>query len=115
MKATMVKQLQYRVFGDAVSIAIDVEDGVATFLSYAIGRRKAQEFRGDEITTSQTDEGTRVTVLLETGAADGPIVRLTVFVPEVVPRSERSFDLTAAAVRTTESSGFGGPRPRPVP
>ena len=114
MKATLVKELQYRVFGDRVTIAVDLEDGIATYLSYAVGRRRAQEFRGDEIETSESDEGIRASVLLETGAADGPIVRLSVFVPEIVPGDEGSFEISAAALRTTRPSGFGGPQPGPV-
>jgi hypothetical protein len=114
MKATMVKELQFYVTGDSVSIAVDLDgDGIATHLSYAIGKRAPQEFRGDDITTSTTDEGTRATVVLEDGAADGPIVRLTVIVPEVIPGDESSFEASAAALRSTEQSGFRGPRPGP--
>jgi hypothetical protein len=115
MKATLVKQLQYHLTGGgAVSIAVELDaDGVASFVSHTIGKRAPQEFRGDEITTTPSEEGTRVTVLLENGAADGPIVRLTVIVPEVVPGDESSFKVTAAALRTTEQSLFGGPRPGP--
>lgn len=114
MKATMVKELQYRLTGHAVSIAVELnDDAVATYLSYAIGKRAPQEFRGDEITTSSSEEGTCATVVLENGAADGPIVRLTVIVPEIVPGDETSFDVNAAALRSTQSSGFGGLPPGP--
>jgi hypothetical protein len=114
MKATMVKELQYYVTGDHVSIAVELDsEGIATYVSYAIGRRAPQEFRGDDITTGHSEEGTHATVLLENGAADGPIVRLTVVVPDVVAGDESSFEVSAAALRTTEQSLFGGPRPGP--
>lgn len=111
---TTVKQLQYKLFGDGVTLAVDLEDAIPTFLSYAVGKRKAQEFRGDEIATGHSDEGTRATVLLETGAADGPIVHLTVILPDIVHDGERAFDVSAVAARTTQPSGFGGPRPGPL-
>jgi len=114
MKATMVTQLHFRVTSGAVSIAVDLdEDGTVTFLSHAVGKRAPQEFSGDEITTTRSDDGTSATVLLENGAADGPIVRLTVTVPEVIPGDESSFDVGAAALISTQSSGFGGRRPGP--
>lgn len=114
MKATMVKELRYYVTGHDVSIAVELDaEGTATYVSYAIRKRAPQEFRGDDITTTPSDEGTRATVVLEDGAADGPIVRLTVIVPEVVPGEESSFDVSAAALVSTERSLFGGPRPGP--
>lgn len=114
MKATMVKQQHFDVRNNLVSIIVDLdENGIATHLRHAIGKREWQEFSGDEITTTPSDEGIRATVLLENGAADGPIVRLSVIVPEIVPGDESSFEVTAAAVQSTQSSGFGGLQPGP--
>lgn len=111
MKATMVKDLRFQVSSGGVTVAVELDgEGHATFLSHAIGKRAPQEFRGDEITTTPSDEGTRATVVLEDGrAADGPIVRFTVIVPEVVPGDESSYEVSAAGLQTTEGSGFGRP------
>jgi hypothetical protein len=111
MKATMVKELHFQVSNGHVTVAVELDgEGEATFLSHAIGKRAPQEFHGDDITTSRSDEGTRATVVLEDGrAADGPIVRFTVIVPEVVPDDESSFKVSAAGLQSTERSGFGRP------
>jgi len=114
MKATMVKQQQFDVRSNMVSVIVDLdEDGIATRLLHGFGKRPFQEFRGDEITTTPSDEGIRATVLLQNGAGDGPIVRFSVILPEVVPGDESTFEVTAAAVQSTEPSGFGGPQPGP--
>ena len=111
MKATMVKELHFQVTNGTVTVAVDLDgEGTATFLSHAIGKRAPQVFRGDDITTSRSDEGTRATVVLsDDRPVDGPIVRFTVIVPEVVPGDESSFEVGAAALETTEGSGFGRP------
>ena len=38
---------------------------------------------------------------------DGPIVRFTVIVPEVIPGDESSYEVSAAGLQSTERSGFG--------
>jgi hypothetical protein len=114
MKATMVKDLHFQVSNGHVTVALDLdEEGNATFLSHAIGRRAAREFRGDEIATAPSDEGTRATVVLDDGASDRPIVRFTIIVPEVVPGDESAFEVGAAALESTEHVGFAGRRPGP--
>jgi hypothetical protein len=40
-------------------------------------------------------------------------VRFTVIVPPIVAGDESSFDVSAAALRSTQNSLFGGPRPGP--
>lgn len=109
MEATMVKQLHFEVTNGRVSVVVELDgEGNASFLSHAIGRRAPLEFRGDEITTTPSDEGTRATVVLDDGRADRPIVRFTVIVPEVIPGDEISYDdVSAAGLQSTERSGFG--------
>src|SRR3982751_2838931 len=114
MKATMVKDLHFQVSNGHVTVALDLDgEGNATFLSHGVGKRAPREFRGDEITTTPSVEGTRATVVLDDGAADRPIVRFTVIVPEVVPGDEDAFDVGAAALESTEHVGFAGRRPGP--
>jgi hypothetical protein len=114
MEATMVKDLQFQVSNGHVTVAVDLDgEGNASFLSHAIGKRAPQEFRGDEITTYATDEGTRATVVLDDGRADRPIVRFTVIVPEVIPGDESSYEVSAAGLQSTEHVGFAGRRPGP--
>jgi hypothetical protein len=112
---TMVKELQYQLSDGAVGVSVHLDaEGIATTLSYSIGKRTPLLFRGDEIVTARSDEGTRATVTLETGAADRPIARLMVIVPDVVSGDKASIDVTAAALRTTERSGFGIRTPGPA-
>ncbi len=111
--ATMVKELLFELSGQDVEIALTIDaDGGAQRLVYRAGE-DAREFGGEEIGVAISDEGTRASVVLETGAADGPIVRFTVIVPRVILGEESSFEVTAAAVRSTQRSLFGGPRPGP--
>ena len=113
MATTMVKELLFELSGDGVEIALALDgDGRAERLSYRSGGR-THEFGADAIASAASDEGTRATVMLENGAADGPIVLLTVLVPEVVFGDEPSLEVSAAAVRTTKRSMFGGVRPGP--
>ena len=110
---TIVKELLYEVGGDGIAIALALNaEGSAERLDYRSGEQTL-EFSGEEIEIARSDEGTRASVLLESGAADGPIVRLTLIVPDVVFGEESSVDVTAAAVRTTQRSLFGGERPGP--
>lgn len=114
MKATMVKELHFQVTNGQVTVAVELDgEGDAVFLSHAIGKRAPQEFRGDEIRTTPSDEGTRATVVLDDGNADRPVVRFTVIVPEVVPGDESSFDVSAAALQSTDHVGFAGRLPGP--
>lgn len=113
MASTTVNGLLFELgrHGIDIDLAID-EDGTPRRLIYRSGE-DTREFAAEEIAATVSDEGTRATVMLATGAADEPIVRLTVIVPAVVVGEERSFEVTAAALRTTQRSGFGGPRPGP--
>ncbi len=114
MEATMLKDLHFQVTNGGVTVALDLDgEGNATFLSHAIGKRAPQEFHGDEITTTPSDEGTRATVVLDDGEADRPIVRFTVIVPEVIPGDESSYEVSAAGLQSTEHVGFAGQQPGP--
>ena len=93
------------------SLELDGE-GIAVRMTYRADG-ESRDFSGDEIETAKTDDGTRAAVTLEDGAADGPIVHLTVIVPDVVLGDEHEIDITAAALRTTKRSLFGGERPGP--
>ena len=95
-----------------VALAID-DQGAVEYLHHTVGKGPTRRFAGEEIEVSVSDEGTRARVLLESGAADGPIVRFTVIVPPIVAGQQSSFDVDAAALRSTQSSLFGGPRPGP--
>ncbi len=113
MEATTVKGLLFELGGQGIDIDLAIgEDGTPRRLTYRSGA-DVREFAAEEIAANVTDEGTRATVMLATGAADEPIVRLTVIVPAVILGEERSFEVSAAALRTTQRSGFGGPRPGP--
>lgn len=113
MATTMVKQLLFELSGDGVEIALALGgDGQAERLSLRSGER-TYEFEADAIASASSDEGTRATVMLENGLADGPVVLMTVIVPEVVFGDEPSLEVSAAALRTTKRSMFGGPRPGP--
>lgn len=113
MGETMVKGLIFKLRGQGseIELALDAQ-GRAERLSYRFGD-DVREFPGEEIEVVENDEGTRATVLLATGAADGPVVHLTVIVPTVILGDEGSFEVSAAALHTTQRSLFGGPRPGP--
>lgn len=113
MATTVVTEVLFELSGDGIEIALALDgEGGAERLSLRSGGQ-AREFSSAEITVDASDEGTRASVMLENGAADGPIVLLTVTVPRIVFGDERSFDVTAAALRTTKRSLFGGVRPGP--
>jgi hypothetical protein len=113
MASTMVKELLFKLSGEGIQIELAIDgNGNAARLSYRSAEEE-REFSGDEISLAVSDEGRRATVKLETGAADGPIVRFTVTFPDVILGDETSFDVTAAGVRSTERSLFGGQRPGP--
>ena len=95
-----------------VSVATDPE-GEVDYLLYTVGTGPTRRFTGEEITASVSEEGTRARVVLENGAADGPIERFTVIVPPIVAGDESSFEIGAAALRSTQNSLFGGTRPGP--
>jgi hypothetical protein len=99
--------------GDGIKIALAIDaNGNAERLSYRSGK-DAREFSRDEISVAVSDEGTRATVVLQSGAADGPIVRFAVIVPTVIPNGKKAFKVSAAGLRSTRRSLFGGPRPGP--
>jgi hypothetical protein len=99
--------------GNGVDIALSIDgNGNVEHLSYR-SARDAREFSGEQIRAAVSDEGTRATVVLDGGVADGPIARFTVFVPTVLAGGERVFQVTAAGLRSTQRSLFGGPRPGP--
>lgn len=114
MEAMAAAALLFQVSeGDlVVSVSVD-ELGRPTRLNYRSGV-ETRDFLADEIGIAQTEVGTLVTVLLETGAVDAPIVRFTVVLPAVNPGAEEQFPTSVAAFRATERSGFGGPRPGPI-
>jgi hypothetical protein len=111
MEATVTAGLRYEVKGDDVAINCAMRgDGRPERLAYrAAGEER--EFAGDDLDVLATAIGTQVTVMLEDGAADGPIVRFTVVLPVVRPYDGEQFPVTSAAVRTIERSLFGGTRP----
>jgi len=115
MEATMGKKgLLFDLHGTRLAIEAEVDAGGAVErLRYSVRGGETREFAGSEISSGTSDEGTRATVMLESGAADGPIVRFTVTLPPVVAGDEDSFDVTAAGLRSTHRSLFGGPRPGP--
>ncbi len=115
MEATMVsKGLLFELNGTRLAIEASVDaDGVVERLTYSVRGGETREFSGAEISSATSEEGTRATVMLESGAADGPIVRFTVILPPVVLGEEESFEVTAAGLRSTQRSLFGGPRPGP--
>jgi hypothetical protein len=114
MEAASAGALLFQVSeGDlVVSISVD-ELGRPSRFSYRSGE-ETREFLADEIGVAATEVGTLTTVLLESGAADAPIVRFSVVLPVVNPGGEERFPTSVAAFQTTESSGFGGPRPGPM-
>jgi hypothetical protein len=115
MEATLkVKAgMRFELRGGDVAVTCAMRDnGRPETLSYR-SNGESRDFAGDELEIASTSIGTQVTVMLENGAADGPIVRFTVVLPLVRPNGDEKFDVTAAAVRTTERSLFGGPRPGP--
>jgi hypothetical protein len=115
MEATMVKQgLVFELYGTRLRIDAEVDaDGGVERLIHSVRGGESREFSGSEISSGTSDEGTRATVMLESGAADGPIVRFTVILPPVIVGDEDSFEVTAAGLRSTQNSLFGGPRPGP--
>ena len=113
MATTTEQALLFELSGEGIQIGLETDDhGGVLRLAYR-ARDEARDFSGDEIAGAASDEGTRASVLLESGAADGPIVRLSVVVPTVILGEEHSYEVTAAAVRSTQRSLFGGPRPGP--
>jgi hypothetical protein len=113
MAATTVKGLLFELSGEGIDIELAIDgNGNAERLRFRSGEDD-REFLGEAIILAVSDEGRRATVLLESGAADGPIVRFTVIFPEVILGDEQSFEVSAAGVRSTERSLFGGPRPGP--
>jgi hypothetical protein len=113
MEATITADLLYEVKGADVGISCAMRgDGRPERLVYRAGADE-RDFAGDDLDVLATAIGTHVTVMLEDGAADRPIVRFTVVLPVVRPGGDQPFPVTAAAVRTTERSLFGGPRPGP--
>lgn len=113
MAATTVKGMLFELSGEGIEIELAIDgNGNADRLRYRSGEED-REFSGEEISLTVSDDGRRATVLLESGAADGPIVRFTVIFPEVIPGDEKSFEVSAAGVRSTQRSLFGGPRPGP--
>jgi hypothetical protein len=113
MEASVRSGVVFSLRGEAIEVipVVDPSGGVARLTYRADGEE--WEFAGDEITTGPSPQGTRATVLLEDGAADGPIVALNVILPVVEAPHEGPFDVTAAALITTSRSLFGGPRPGP--
>ena len=115
MEATMMKNgLLFELSNMILTVAVATDsEGEVEYLLYTIGKAATRRFNRDEISASVSDEGTSARVVLESGAADGPIVRFTVIVPPIVAGDETSFEVTAAAMRSTQNSLFGGPRPGP--
>jgi hypothetical protein len=115
MEATMMKNgLLYEIGNRILKVAVATDsEGEVEYLLYTIGRAAPLKFTREEISASVSDEGTSARVVLESGAADGPIVRFTVIVPPIVAGDESSFKVSAAAMRSTQNSLFGGPRPGP--
>jgi hypothetical protein len=95
-----------------VEVTCTIDDGRPARLGYR-DADESREFAAEEIEAARSAIGTQVTVMLENGAADRPIQRFTVVLPEIRPAGDEAFAVTAAAVRTTERSLFGGPRPGP--
>ena len=113
MATTTVEGLLFELSGEGLQIGLAIDAaGIPQRLAYRCGE-DAREFSGEEIAVAASDEGTRATVMLASGAADGPLIRFTVIVPAVVLDGERAFEVTAAALRSTQRSLFGGPRPGP--
>ncbi len=98
-------------WGVEVTVSLD-EDGRVERLSYR-SEGQTREFPGEEVLVADSEIGTLVTVVLESGASDLPPVSLTLVLPVVNPGGEGQFPVEAAAVRTTTRSLFGGPRPGP--
>jgi len=115
MEATMMKKgLLFELSNGIlrVDVATDGYGGVE-YLLHTVGMGPTRRFTRDEISASLSDEGTSARVVLDSGAADGPIVRFTVIVPPIVSGDESSFEVDAAALTSTQNSLFGGPRPGP--
>ena len=113
MATTTATGLLFELGGEGIEIDLETDDAGRPSRLRCRARDDEREFSGEEIVSAASDEGTRATVLLESGASDGPIVRLSVIVPTVVLGEERSYEVTAVAVRSTQRSHFGGPRPGP--
>jgi len=113
MEATTVQSLTFELGGGGigVTLAIDAQGGAHSLRFTEDG--ETREFSGEDITAGTSDEGTRVSVLLEAGLTDAPVVRFSVLVPAVIVGDESPVDVTAAAVRSTRRSRFGGDRPGP--
>jgi hypothetical protein len=111
VEARSDRGLVFELSGEGVEITLEVdqEGGRARRLSFRSDQDQ-RDFSGDEIGVEQSAEGTRATVLLESGATDLPGVRFTVIVPTVALGGETSFAVSAAGVRTTSRSLFGGRR-----
>lgn len=104
----------YTLRGEALDIIpVVAASGAVERLTYRDDDGEEREFSGAEISSASTAEGIRATVVLEDGAADGPIVRFSILLPVVQSPQEGPFDVCAAAVRTTQRSLLGGMRPGP--
>jgi hypothetical protein len=111
---TITKGLLFELSNGILTVALAIDaKGEAEYLLYTVGKSATRRFGREEITTSVSDEGTSAKVVLESGAADGPIVRFTVIVPPIVAGDESSFKVSAAALRSTQDSGLVGPQPGP--
>jgi hypothetical protein len=115
MEATMLKKgLLFELSNGILKVAVAIDaEGEVEYLLYTVGRGPTRRFTREEISAAVSEQGTRARVVLENGAADGPIVRFTVIVPPIVGADEAPFKVDAAALRSTQNSLFGGPRPGP--
>jgi hypothetical protein len=113
MEASVGSAVVFSLRGEAIDIIPVVGAGGAIErLTYRSGD-EARDFSGDEISNAVSPQGTRATVMLQDGAADGPVVALTVTVPVVEAPHEGPFDVSAAALLTTSRALVGGLRPGP--
>ncbi|MCA1569834.1 MAG: hypothetical protein LC798_05830 [Chloroflexi bacterium] len=113
MEATTVQNLTFELGGGGIEVTLAIDDqGGAHSLRFTEDG-DTREFSGEDITAGTSDEGTRASVLLEAGLTDAPVVRFSVLVPAVIVRDESPVDVTAAGVRSTKRSRFGGDRPGP--
>jgi hypothetical protein len=113
MEASVERAVVFSLRGEAIDIIPVVGAGGAIErLTYRSGDDQ-REFSGEEISHAVSPQGTRATVMLQDGAADEPVVALTVTLPVVEAPHEGPFDVSAAALVTTSRSLFGGLRPGP--
>jgi len=113
MEARAANRLVFELRGWGAQVTLSLgEDGRAERLIYSSGE-DAHEFSRDQVLVGDSEIGTLATVTLESGATDLPPVRLTLVLPAVNAGGEIQFPVQVAAVRTTQRSLFGGPRPGP--